>query len=176
MRDGGAENKAERAPSHRETEAKKKLTVSHATHLGAGSPEASGRACPQGHSAQVLRPLPASPAPPNHLPSPRSPPYSPDLPTPRRPRMARLTSRGALGGALPARGFPNTEDMATLRRGTRVLGRGAPSSVPARRDPHEPGGGSPGTRAPVGLRARARAERPPAAFPRIGPTRRRRGR
>lgn len=38
MRDGRAEDKVERKPSNRETEAKKKITLSDPTHLGAGSP------------------------------------------------------------------------------------------------------------------------------------------
>ena len=50
--------------------------------------------------------------------------HTPDLPAPRRPRMAKLTSRGALCGPPPARGFPNTEAMATLRRETRVPPQG----------------------------------------------------
>lgn len=60
--------------------------------------------------------------------------------------MARLTSSGALCGPLPARGFPNTEDMVRLLRGTRVVSRRALSSVPARRDPAERIGGSPRAR------------------------------
>lgn len=50
----------------------------------------------------------------------RSPSYSPDLPAPRRPRIARLTSRGTLCGPLPARGLPNTDDMAKLQMATPV--------------------------------------------------------
>lgn len=98
--------------------------------------------------------------PPNPFP-PWHPPHSPDLPAPRRPRMARLTSRGALCCPLPARGFPNTEDMATLRRGTRVLGPKAPSSVPARRGPRGRLAGSLGTRrsAPSKSAPRPRAPR-----------------
>lgn len=157
MRDGEAENKAERAPSNRETEATKKTTVSRPTHLGAGSPQASGRAFPQVHKSRSP-PLPPR-SPPSPFPS-QHPFHSPDLPAPRRPRIARLTSRGTLCGPLPARGFPNTEDMATLRSGTRGLSRRAPSSVPARR-----GRGSQWRVLPV-LAARPRAER--AAFPRLG--------
>lgn len=52
----------------------------------------------------------------------RAPRHSPDLPAPRRPRMARLTSRGTLCGPLPARGLPNTDDMATLQMATPVSG------------------------------------------------------
>lgn len=133
------------------------------------APKARGRACPQVHSARgpSSAPLSASiPFPPGH------PPHSPDLPAPRRPRMARLTSRGALCCPLPARGFPNTEDMATLRRGTRVLGPRAPSSLPA---PSGPSGGD--SQAPLALATRPRrSPRPPgtaraerAGFPRLGP-------
>lgn len=110
------------------------------------APKASARASPQVHNSQF------PPLAPRSRPSPfpsRHPPHSPDLPAPRRPRIARLTSRGALCGPLPARGFPNTEDMATLKRGTRGLGRRAPSSVPARRGPRERVTGSPGTRDPA---------------------------
>lgn len=84
------------------------------------APKASGRACPQVHNSRFPPFTPRSP--PNPVPS-RRPPHSPDLPAPRRPRIARLTSRGALCGPLPARGFPNTEDMATLRRGPEQRGR-----------------------------------------------------
>lgn len=156
MRDGGAENKAESAPSNRETEATKKTTVSRPTHLGAGSPQASGRAFPHVHNSRSP-PVPPGPrSPPNPFPS-QHPFHSPDLPAPRRPRIATLTSRGTLCGPLPARGFPNTEDMATLRRGTRGLSRRAPSSAPARRGPGRK------WRVLLVLATRPRAER--AVFP-----------
>jgi hypothetical protein len=68
-----------------------------------------------------------APRPTSALPIPR---HSPDLPAPRRPRMARLTSRGALCRPLPARGFPNTEAMA--QRGGHGPDRpSAASCVPA---------------------------------------------
>lgn len=62
MRDGGAENKAESAPSNRETEAKKKITVSRPTYLGAGSPQSQWKSLP---SSPRQRPYPfvASPGP-----------------------------------------------------------------------------------------------------------------
>lgn len=120
LRAGGAENKL-RENQAREAEAKKDtITASHPTHLGAGSPESQWKSLP----ASPQRPVPST-APrlsrPRLTPSLPPAPHSPDLPTPRRPRMAKLTSRGALCCPLPARGFPNTEDMATLRRGRRVL-------------------------------------------------------
>lgn len=122
LRAGGAENKL-RENQAREAEAKKvyTITASHPTHLGARSPESQWKSLP----ASPQRPVPST-APclsrPRLTPSLPPAPHSPDLPTPRRPRMAKLTSRGALCCCpLPARGFPNTEDMATLRRGRRVL-------------------------------------------------------
>lgn len=46
MRDGGVENKAERAPSNRETKAKKKITVYCPTHLGSVSPQSQWKSLP----------------------------------------------------------------------------------------------------------------------------------
>lgn len=83
-----------------ETEAKIKVTGTHPTTRGSKSLGAVDEAAP------ILR----------------APRHSPDLPAPRRPRMARLTSRGMLCGPLPARGLPNTDDMATLKTATPVLG------------------------------------------------------
>lgn len=128
------------------------------------APKPSGRACLQVRSPWFPPPAPSPGFPPNPFPSPQLP-HSPDLPAPRRPRIARLTSRGALCGPLPTRDFPNTEDMVTLRGRTRGLGPRAPSSVPARRGPQERVAGSPGTchrprRCP---RPEPRAER--AVFP-----------
>lgn len=108
------------------------------------APKASGRACPQVCTPWFPPPVLSPRFPPNPFPSPQLP-HSPDLPAPRRPRMARLTSRGALCGPLPTRDFPNTEDMVTLRRRTRCFGPRAPSRVPARRGPQEQVSGSPGT-------------------------------
>lgn len=166
MKEGGAEDKAERAPSNRETEAKKKFTVSCPTHLGVGSPKSQWKSLPS--SPQRPDPFISSWSPPSPFPS-WHPPHSPDLPAPRRPRMARLTSRGALCGPLPARGFPNTEDMATLGRGTRVLGRRAPSSVPARRGPRGRLASSPGTRRPAPSVSAPRAPRPAGCVPAARP-------
>lgn len=70
LRDGGAENKAGE-PSHRETEAKKKITESHPTHLGAGSPESQWRSLAGAHSSLFPPPLPASRA--RALPPPFGP-------------------------------------------------------------------------------------------------------
>lgn len=128
------------------------------------APKPSGRACLQVRSPWFPPPAPSPGFPPNPFPSPQLP-HSPDLPAPRRPRIARLTSRGALCGPLPTRDFPNTEDMVTLRRRTRGLCPRAPSSVPARRGPQERVAGSLGTchrprRCP---RREPRAER--AVFP-----------
>lgn len=108
------------------------------------APKASGRACPQVCTPWFPPPVLSPRFPPNPFPSPQLP-HSPDLPAPRRPRMARLTSRGALCGPLPTRDFPNTEDMVTLRRRTRCFGPRASSRVPARRGPQEQVSGSPGT-------------------------------
>lgn len=117
------------------------------------APKASGRAYPQVCTPWFPPPVLSPRFPPNPFPSPQLP-YSPDLPAPRRPRMARLTSRGALCGPLPTRDFPNTEDMVTLRRRTRCFGPRAPSSVPARRGPQEQVAGSLALAAgPVGVRA-----------------------
>lgn len=117
------------------------------------APKASGRACPQVRTPWFPPPVLSPRFPPNPFPSPQLP-HSPDLPAPRRPRMARLTSRGALCGPLPTRDFPNTEDMVTLRRRTRCFGPRAPSSVPARRGPQEQVAGSLALAAgPVGVLA-----------------------
>lgn len=128
------------------------------------APKASGRAYPQVCTPWFPPPVLSPRFPPNPFPSPQLP-HSPDLPAPRRPRMARLTSRGALCGPLPTRDFPNTEDMVTLRRRTRCFGPRAPSRVPARRGPQEQVSGSPGTcrRPRRRPRPEPRAER--AVFP-----------
>ena len=170
MRDGGAENIVEKQATEKLRQRRKSRCLTQPTWAQEAPKPVGEPACNQVHSVHTCSPsLGSSPNSLSSVPLPNSP----DLPAPRRPRMARLTSRGALCDPLPTRGFPNTEDMATLLRRSRVLCRRAPSRVPACWGPRELVAGSFHTRGlgPVDVRAGPGVESGEGCVPAARPSR-----
>lgn len=173
LRHGGGENKAKRESQATEKlrHRRKSMCLSQLT-WAQKAPE-DRRAC-SAHPELPLsahRLLPSPPVPAEPLPSARTSLTGLGLAL-RRPRMAKLTSRGALCGPPPARGFLNTEAMATLWGEDAGLALGPRAACPGLSGPRERvRGGALALAGPAASASASRARRPAGGVPAAPPAR-----